>query len=115
MSRIIPNVCYAGEFQKYYCPVCGKEIFNEGYKDPCAHLLFSYVIEGGDFEYVAPRIGNLVEELAKEDDPDIDPVEYVLEKVNSESILCFTIVIEGIGCGPVSISDCIAIDFDNTL
>ena len=84
-------------------------------EDPerCKHVVFSYIDEIGDFAHVAPGIEGIVAEaMERARAENEDPVEFVLSRLESTSILCWSMTVEGMTCGPYSITCNVAVDFE---
>ena len=99
---------------KICCPVCGAVIHSE-HDDPprCKHVVFSYITEIGDFDHVAPSIEGIVAEAREREKTEQEaPVEFVLNQLDSGSVLCWSITVEGHTCGPFSMTIWIAVDFE---
>ena len=47
---------YPDKFPDIYCPDCGTPIHDPDSFPSCPHVVFSYITELGDFDYVAPRM-----------------------------------------------------------
>ena len=91
-----------------YCPVCGALIHSEDKGPPgCKHVVFSYIEEFDEFDYVAPSIEEIVAEARERARAgNEDPVEFVLSQLESPSVLCWSLAIyDGDG------RYCVAVDF----
>jgi len=63
-QKVILEVRWASP--ELHCPVCGDVIFSkQGSINPypCAHLLFTYVSDRRDWDFLSPRMKNLLGEL----------------------------------------------------
>ena len=65
------------EGSRFHCPACGAEVFNDEGEtsNPCSHLLFTWVSEVGDMDYVSPalpeKLRRVASEMDQEDDEDL--------------------------------------------
>jgi len=102
-----------------YCPVCGIAIYADDKSDEsskcehpnCKHLVFSYVDICDGFQYVAPYLQKQVESVFENEETEDDPVKALLNQMESNSILCYSITTSGMACGPVSSTVIVAFDF----
>ena len=108
---------WMGFAPRVYCPACGMPIVEEDMdSEICEHVLFMYSGLSGEFEHVSPDIEDLAEQ-AKEiaDEEHSDPAEELIKLLNERqqvnSVLCFSITTSGMACGPISSTECFAIDF----
>jgi hypothetical protein len=111
---VVFNVPYF--IEELHCPLCGFDVMKalEGVEHSCEHVLFLYI--GGEFDYVSPACEGIAreaeeasersvrwsddemklpeEERRKLPEDMVDPVQYVLERIDPiirDSVLCFAI------------------------
>ena len=81
-----------------HCPVCGEIVASANLKEkivPCEHLLFT-ATELGLFPYVSPSCKEITDKaLAANRDYDIDAFAYVVEHLEPDDLLFFSV--DGIG------------------
>ena len=97
-----------------YCPVCGQALYTQKEDaTSCEQVVFSYLADIGEFDYVASHLEAQVNSIMEkaEDDEDADPVDILLEQLESTSILFFSITTSGVACGPTSSTVYVAVDF----
>ena len=114
MAVPVINLEYEGPPADVYCPVCGQALYTQkADATSCAHVVFSYLPDIAEFDYIAPYLEAQVDSIMEqvEDDEDIDPVDMLLEQLESTSILCFSITTSGVACGPTSSTVYVAVDF----
>ena len=108
------NLEYSGMPADVYCPVCGQALYTQKEDaTSCEHVVFSYLPDIGEFDYVASYLEAQVDSIMEqaEDDKDREPVDILLEQLDSTSILCFSITTSGVACGPTSSTVYVAVDF----
>lgn len=82
----------------FHCPVCGAMVCEHGEMTtkPCAHVLFSWVDQVGEFTNIVPELKPIVE-----DEDFFHPSdEEFLEKCPDNAVL-FALESKSMACGPV--------------
>jgi hypothetical protein len=67
-----------------FCPVCGRRVTS---KRKCSHLLFIYLEEVGDFEWLAPSLRTVRKSMNLQRHE--NPTRAIARLVKSESAVCF--------------------------
>lgn len=95
--------------QILYCPVTGTLISDgENESTPSPALLFIYLHEVDEFEYMRPDIEemfeNIMDSLDDEDEEQMSPYDILInnELKDSKTYLLMSLTYCGIACGPVS-------------
>ena len=93
------------DHQNFYCPVTGTLVHSEETPhEPSAATVFSFVDYFGEFEHLAPEMREIWEQIqaeaeANEEDCDHwELFERFLERVDSDSIVCFSLSTIGMDC-----------------
>ena len=103
---------YEGPPANIYCPVCGAALYTqEEDATSCEHVVFSYIPDIGEFDYVASYLKTQVDDIMETEDEDVEPVATLLAQLESKSILCFSITTSGVACGPTSSTVYVAVDW----
>jgi hypothetical protein len=95
---------------RFHCPVCGALVCTADSltEKPCAHVLFSWIDEVGEFENLSPLLEG---KLDFEDAPHPN-YEEVMEKLPDTAVL-FAFDIHSKGCGPITNTVVHAINFSD--
>lgn len=113
MGKVVDLEWY-GDPPVFYCPVCGTAAVTEdGPNDEwCSHIKFLYV--EGEFSFNDKGYENLLtdEDFEESEDDDIDIVERLMQKVNSDSALALNLTTTGMACGPVSMTVTFGVEFN---
>jgi hypothetical protein len=114
----ILNLYHEGEFQDFFCPICGQKA--DVYEDCCPHQTFVYTPEGGsefeycsnEFEPVVLRIQKEIDDLEVLSDQDGEDVEIDEDKLYvsthleslpaSHTAFIIRVTTTGGSCGPDS-------------
>ena len=99
----IPMPWAGGDFVMAFCPICGAKLLQSD-DDQCAHLLFTFLDETGEFEKVSKSISTLVSQV-RDFDPysdDDHPAKQLVELVPSNSAVCFNFEADDTG-GAISV------------
>jgi hypothetical protein len=107
-SVSIPTSWSNDEIEFQFCPCCGRCVTNEE-EEGCAHLLFVYLDEVGEFIKVKPSIQKAVDQavdfysrLRENDDGDhfgFDVPGEVIKQYDSDSAVCFSFGANVTGAG----------------
>jgi len=116
MSMAMARLEWKGSPPAIYCPACGAAIYadDEEVSDRCAHVLFTYLSDTAEFDYVSPACRSVIEAVlgaTADQGPDQDVVNQVLRRLSSTSVLGLTITTQGMACGPVCSTVYLAVDF----
>jgi len=114
MSKAMAQLEWKGPPPAIFCPACGAAIYadDEEVSDRCAHVLFTYLSDTAEFDYVSPACRSVIEAvLGATADQGQDFVNQVLRRLNSTSVLGLAITTKGMACGPVGSTVCVAVDF----
>jgi hypothetical protein len=96
----------------FFCPVTGQRILSyESYAASPA-TVFTYLDELGDFEDVIPEFRTLFDEVQDDIDDHGAAFEGFKNRVENDSIVCFSITTRGMSCGPASSTVRIGINMD---
>ncbi len=116
MSTRIVNLEYDGDPPDTYCIACGAPIYVKGESSRCEHIAFTYIQDIGEFDLVAPHLKDKINAIAEEAEGSgascEEMLESILTEINSQSVICYSITTNGVGCGPVSSTVVVAIDFN---
>jgi hypothetical protein len=90
---------------RFYCPVTGTLVHSEETShEPSAATVFSFVDYFGEFQHLTPELREIWEQIEAEaaaDDEDCDNgdlFERFLERMDNDSIVCFSISTIGMDC-----------------
>ena len=112
IQKVSLELPFGASFDRVCCTVCGRAIHSEKDSPGCPHIAFSYIDVVGDFDYVAPHVEKLLNEIREQDDDsDEHPVDLLLGKIESPSMYCLSITSGGMACGPTSSTVIVGIDF----
>ncbi len=131
MGASLVNLDWYGDPAPFYCPVCGKVIFDEGSDGVfCEHVIFAFLPEYEGLDPVPDHILKAAREQAKEkfiakykeelgSDMDYlseldfdDLVELLSNAIESPSTFMMTLTTSGFACGPCSTTVIVAVDFN---
>lgn len=106
------------ESSRFHCPACGAEVFNDEGEtsNPCSHLLFTWVSEVGEMDYVSPalpeKLRRAASEMDQEDDEDLsNPCDSDFAKHLEDEDVVFCLEASGMACGPCGFTVAIGIRF----
>jgi hypothetical protein len=104
------------DMPELHCPVCGALIQTpeDAVEFPvCPHVVFSYIYENDDFEYLADDLVDYVEGLTEEDrEKHGNRMEAVRAIMVSDTCFVITLTTSSFTCGPCSFSVAYGIEFD---
>ena len=73
MSIPVIDLEYFGQPADIYCPVCGMPIYAHGEMPSCEHVVFTFLNDLGEFDYVMPDLQEQADSvMERADDEDID-------------------------------------------
>ena len=73
MSTPVVNLEHEGKPADIYCPVCGTPIYAHGEMPSCEHVVFTFLNDLGEFDYVMPDLQEQADSvMERADDEDID-------------------------------------------
>ena len=116
MQMPIVNLEFSGDPPSIYCPVCATLILGPDPPPTCEHVLFSMIHEIGEFNQVAPHLQTHVDSVTEQaEEEGLDPEDMVaelLQRMDSKSVLSFSVTTSGVACGPASTTVYVAVDFN---
>ena len=76
-------------------------------------MLFTYLDMVGEFDHVREDIAEAVaESVEMAEEQDLLPPEVLVDALESSSVLCMSLTAHGMGCGPISATVYVGIDFN---
>ena len=129
MSVPIVKLEWNGDPAPFYCPVCGKVVFDvDSDEDYCKHIIFTYIDVVGEYESIPEHLLEKAGQYLKENGTvcfDCEPelIEYCMHAdffdfldalsytIDSPSAFIISLTTNGMACGPCSCTPVIGVDF----